>query len=87
MDTLDAFKAIPGKIDALVAAVAALERRLGELTPAAGEFLTRKQAVQLTGLSKTTIDKMQRTGRLPVVRQGRRVLIRRKDLLAAVGGG
>ena len=47
-------------------------------------YLTKKTASQLTSLSVTTLDEYRRTGRLPFHRIGRRVLLRRDDLVRFV---
>ena len=85
MDTLDALRALPGKVDALIAAVAALERRLDGLAPAGGEFLSLDEAARLTGLSRRKLQKDVASGELPSVKRGSRRLIPRRRLLAALG--
>jgi excisionase family DNA binding protein len=46
------------------------------------EYLTRQDAVDITTLSITTIDRLIRAGQLPAVRVGRRVLIPRRGFEA-----
>jgi excisionase family DNA binding protein len=44
------------------------------------EYLSRRQVAQETGLSLVTIDRYIKSGELPVVQIGRRILIKRSSL-------
>jgi excisionase family DNA binding protein len=64
----------------------ASRRRLADRLPVQTHeppfYLSRISAVQLTGLSERTIDYARARKEFPTVKYGRRVLIRREDLVA-----
>ena len=56
-----------------------------QASPVLDELLDADQAADLLKMSKAAVQKAAQRGSLPVLRHGRRVRFRRRDLLAAKG--
>ena len=56
-----------------------------QASPVLDELLDAGQAAELLKMSKAAVQKAAQRGGLPVVRHGRRIRFRRRDLLAVKG--
>ena len=67
----------------------AFDTRLPEIARAAStpEYMTREEAASFLHRSVRSVDHLRKTGKLPYVRRGRRVVIRTSDLEAYLAEG
>lgn len=69
-----------------------LQRNLSQLGGFSGasnakQYLTRREAAELMGLSERQVDNLRRAGKLPFLKRGKRVLLRGQDIQSYLMAG